>query len=61
MYNYISEIMTVPDIFGIPYVTDVKIGKTYGDIIKPTKDASEHEAKKHEFESQIEYDDEQEE
>lgn len=46
----ISELMQVPDIFGIPFVTDAKWGRTYGDIVKPGKDAQEYEEHKAEYE-----------
>lgn len=46
----ISELMQVPDIFNIPFKTDPKWGRTYGDIVKKGKTAAEYEAEKHAFE-----------
>jgi len=36
--KFVSETMQVPDLFGIPFATDVKIGHSYGDMVKVSKD-----------------------
>lgn len=48
----VAAIMTVPDLFGIPFVTDAKWGHTYGDITKKGQSAAEYEEHKHMYEEE---------
>ena len=45
----VSTIMQVPDIFNIPFKTEPKWGRTYGDIVKKGKSIEEYEEHKHDL------------
>jgi len=51
--NKLSELMQVPDIFNIPFVTDTKIGKSYGELYPLDSEviASEQEFSQSELEA----------
>lgn len=36
--NAIAKIMQVPDLFGLPFLTDCKVGHSYGDLVEMTLD-----------------------
>jgi DNA polymerase-1 len=45
----IASLMQVEDLFGVPFVTEAKWGKTYGDIVKHGKNAQEYADAKQTF------------